>query len=87
VLENRVLRRIYGSNRGEVTGGLRKLHNEELRDLFSVPSILRIITQRIMRWARHVEGEGCWWEGKKARDHQEDLGVGGRLRLNWILEK
>jgi hypothetical protein len=43
VFENRVLRRILGPKRAEVTGGLRKLHNEELRDLYSSPSIIRII--------------------------------------------
>jgi hypothetical protein len=48
VFENRVLRRIFGPKRDEVTGGWRKLHNEELRDLYSSPSIIRIITSRRM---------------------------------------
>jgi hypothetical protein len=52
VFENRVLRRIFGPRRDEVTGGWRKLHNEELRDLYSSPSIIRIIKSGKMRWAR-----------------------------------
>jgi hypothetical protein len=50
VFENRVLRRIFGLKRDEVTGEWRKLHNEELRDLYSSPSIIRIIKSRRMRW-------------------------------------
>jgi transcription termination factor 2 len=49
-----VLRRIFGPKRDEVTGGWRKLHNEELRDLYSSPSIIRIMKSRRMRWAGHV---------------------------------
>jgi hypothetical protein len=54
VFENRVLRRIFGPKRGEVTGGSRKLHNEELRELYSSPSIIRIIKSMRVRWAGHV---------------------------------
>jgi hypothetical protein len=54
VFENKVLRRIFGPKRDEVTGGWRKLHNEELRDLYSSPSIIGIIKSRRMRWAGHV---------------------------------
>jgi hypothetical protein len=54
VFENKVLRRIFGSKRDEVTGGLSNLHNEELRDLHSSPSIIRIIKSRSMRWAGRV---------------------------------
>jgi hypothetical protein len=54
VFENRVLRRIFGQKRDEVTGEWRKLNNKELRDLYSSPSIIRIIKKRRMRWAGHV---------------------------------
>jgi hypothetical protein len=53
VFENRVLRRIFGTKRDEVTGEWRKLHNEELHDLYSSPSTIRIIKSRRMRWVGH----------------------------------
>jgi hypothetical protein len=58
VFENRVLRRLFGPKRDEATGEWRKLHNEELRDLHSSPSINRIIKSRRMRWAGHVARMG-----------------------------
>jgi hypothetical protein len=58
VFENRVLRRIFGPKRDGVTGGWRKLHNEELHNLYSSPSIIRIIKSRRMRWAGHVARMG-----------------------------
>jgi hypothetical protein len=58
VFENRVLRRIFGLKRDEVTGEWRKLRNEELRVLYSSPSIIRIIKSRRMRWAEHVARMG-----------------------------
>jgi hypothetical protein len=57
-LKNRVLRRIFGPKRDEVTGEWRKLHNEERHDLYPSPSIIRIIKSRRMRWARHVSRVG-----------------------------
>jgi hypothetical protein len=56
--ENRVLRRIFGLKRDEMTGERRKLHNEELHNLYSSPSIIRIIKTRRMRWAGHVARMG-----------------------------
>jgi hypothetical protein len=56
VFENRVLRRIFGPKKDEVTREWRKLHNEELHDLYSSPSIIRIIKSRQVRWAGHVGG-------------------------------
>jgi hypothetical protein len=58
VFENRVLRRIFGPRKDEVTGEWRKLHNEELHDLYSSPSIIRIIKSRRMGWAGHVARMG-----------------------------
>jgi hypothetical protein len=58
VFENRVLRRIFGPKRDEVTGEWRKLHNEKFRDLHSSPSIIRIIKSRRMRWAGLVAPMG-----------------------------
>jgi hypothetical protein len=54
VFENRVLRRIFGLKRDEVTGGRRKLHNEELHNLYCSSSIVRMIKSRRMRWAGYV---------------------------------
>ena len=60
VFENRVLKRVFGPKRDEVTGELRKLHNEKLRELYSLPNIVRVVKSRRMRWAGHVApmGEG-----------------------------
>ena len=80
VLDNRVLRGII-SQRDETTGEWRKLHNEELNDLYCSPNIVRVIKWRRMRWAGHVarmgRGEACtgfWWGNLRGRDHLEDLG-------------
>ena len=54
VSEKWVLRRIFGTKRDEVTGEWKKLHNEELNDLYSSPHIVRVIKSRIIRWSRHV---------------------------------
>jgi hypothetical protein len=78
VFENRVLRRIFGPKRDEVTGEWRKLHNEELHILYFA-NIIWEIKSRIMRWAGHVARMGrkekCtrfWWERPKERDQLED---------------
>jgi len=75
VFENWVLRRIFGPKRDEVTGVWRKLHNEELNDLYSSPNIVRVINSRRIGWAEHVarmgERRGVYWvlvgkpEGKR----------------------
>jgi hypothetical protein len=58
IFENRVLRRIFGPKRDKVKMEWRKLHNEELNDLYSSPSIVRVIKSRRMRWAGHVAHVG-----------------------------
>jgi hypothetical protein len=58
VFEKRVLRRIFGSKRDEVTGGCRKPHNEELLNLYSASNTIRMIKSRKIRWAGHVAGTG-----------------------------
>jgi hypothetical protein len=76
VFENRVLRRIFGPKRDEVTSAWRKLNNKELHDVYSSPSKIRIIKSRRMRWAGHVARMGrrgtridYWWEIQRERDH------------------
>jgi len=81
---NRLLRRIFGPKRDEVTGEWRKLHNEELNDMFSSPNIVRVIKSCSMRWEGHVarmgRGEGYtgfWWGNARERDHLEEGKMGG----------
>jgi len=93
-LENRVLRRIFGLKRDEVTGEWRKLHNEELSDLYCSSNIVRVIKSRIVRWAGHVarmgEGRGVCriFGGGNLRegDHLGDPGI-DRIILRWIFRK
>jgi hypothetical protein len=84
VFENRVLRRIFGLKRDEVTGSWRKLHNEELHGLYSSPSIVRVNKARKMRWAGHV---ACMGEVRSAYNilvgRPEGRGPLGRPRRRW----
>jgi len=79
VFENMVLRRIFGPRRDKVTGEWRGLHNEELKDLYSSPNIVRVIKSRRAGYvARMGEERGCigsWWGNRREGDHWGDLGV------------
>ena len=86
--------RIFGPERNEVTREWRKLHNEELNDLYCLPNIVRVIKSRRIRWAGHVarmgKGEAYtefWWGKLRERDHLGDRGVDGRIILRWIFRK
>jgi hypothetical protein len=95
--------RIFRPKRDEVRKEWRKLHNEELNDLYSSPNIVRVIKSRGMRWAGYVArmgigeaGTGFRWGNMRERDHLGDLrerdhlgdpGIEGRLILRWILRK
>ena len=91
MLENMVLRGIFGPRREEVTGEWRRLHNVELNDLYCSPNIVRVVKLRRTRWAGHVarmgKERGCigsWWGNRRERDHWGDLGVVGWVILGWI---
>ena len=91
MFENKVLRRIFGHRRDEVTGEWRRLHNEEINDLYSSPNIVRVIKSRRMRWAGHVARMGeervvySVLEGKpEGRNYWGDLGLDGWIILGQI---
>jgi hypothetical protein len=85
VFENRMLRRIFGPKRDEVTGEWRKLHNEELRDLYTSPSIIRIIKSRRMRWTRHVARIGEKWNAYRLLvGKPEGKRPLGRPKRRWV---
>jgi hypothetical protein len=94
VSENRVLRRIFGPKRDEVMGNCRRLHNEELRDVYCSPSILRMMKSRRMRWednvARMKEKRKAYrlFVGKpEGKRPLEDQYLSGWIILRWILER
>ena len=84
VFENRVVRRVFGPKRHEVTGEWSKLHNEELSDLYSLPNIVRVVKSRRMRWAGHVarmgDGRGVHRVLIGKREGKRPL---GRPRRRW----
>jgi hypothetical protein len=89
VFGTRVWRGIFGPKRDDVTGGWRKLHNEELQNLYSSPSIIRMFKSRSMRWAGHIARKGerrnvyrTLVKKPGGRNHWEDQDVGG-----WVLER
>jgi hypothetical protein len=70
ILENRVLRRIFGPKRNNVTGEWRKLHNEDLNDLYCSPNIVWVVKSKRMRWAGYV---ACMWKNRFIRGFCGDI--------------
>jgi hypothetical protein len=77
-----------------LTGEWRRLHNEELNDLYSSPNIIRVIKSRRMRWAGHGARMGkrevhteFWWGDLREGYHLGDPGIDGRIILEWIFKK
>ena len=94
VYENRVLRKLFGPKRDEVTGYWRRLHNEELYGFYSSPDIIREIQSIRFKWAGHVARMGLeevhrrfWYGSLRERDHLEELGSDVRMTLKWIFKK
>ena len=90
---NRVLRRIFGPKRDKVTREWRKLHNEELSNLYCSPKNCSGYKSE-MRWAGHVARMGreeahteSWWGNLRERDHLGDPGIDGRIIIRWIFSK
>jgi hypothetical protein len=84
VFENRVLRRIFGLRRNEVTGDWRTLHNVELHNLYSSPNIIRMIKSRRMRWAGHVARMGETNSYRILVGKPEGKSPLGRSRRRWV---
>jgi hypothetical protein len=88
-----VLRRIFGPKREEVAGDWRRLHNEELHNLYASQNFIKVMKARSITWAEHVAHTGeinaykILVQKLKGRDHLEDLGIGGKIILEWILGK
>jgi hypothetical protein len=94
VFENRVLRRIFGPKRDEVTGEWRKLHSGELHNLYLSPDIIRQIKSRRMKWAGNVAHMGeerkfykVGGKARRKRGPSKDQAIGGRMESKWLLGK
>jgi hypothetical protein len=92
--EYTVLRRVFGPKRDEVSGEWRKLHNEELNDLYFIPNIVRVVKSRRLRLSGHVGlmgrkavCRGCWCGNLRERGHWGDPDLDGRIILRWIFMK
>jgi hypothetical protein len=90
VFENRVLKRIFGPKREEVAGGRRRLHNEQLHNLYASLDIITVTKSRRMQWTGVCSTDGrvekCV-QNLKGREHSKYLGVDRRIILEWILGK
>jgi hypothetical protein len=91
VFESKVLRKVFGHKKEEVTKEWRRLHNEELNDLYSVANTVRVVKSRRMRWAGHVACVGeergvhrVLVESLRERGHWGNQDVDGRIILRWI---
>jgi hypothetical protein len=94
VFENRVLRRIFGAKREEVVRGWKRLHNEELHNLYVSSNVTRVIKSRRMRLVGNVPCMGkirnaysILVGNPEGRNHSEDVGIHGRIILEWTLVK
>jgi hypothetical protein len=94
VFEDRVLRRIFGPKRDEITREWGKLHNEELHNIYFSANIIRVIKSRRTRWARNVARMGKRRSAYRVlvgkpgkRDRLEDPCIDGRIILRWIFRK
>jgi hypothetical protein len=95
VFENRMLRRISGPETDEVTGGRRKLHNEELHNLYFLPHVIRINKSRRIIWVEHVEGMDAMRNAYRVfvgkQEEKSPLwrtrNTDWRIILKWILKK
>ena len=95
VFEKRVLRRIFAPKRDEVKEGWRKLHNEELNNLYFSPNTVRVIKSRRMIWTGHAAHmrekretyTRLWWGIVRKREHIKVQVVDGRIILSWIYRK
>ena len=89
-----MLRRVFGPKRDEVTREWRRLHNEELSDLYCSPNVIRVIKSKRLKWLGHVAcmGRGevhtvFWWGNLRVRDHFVDPGVDGIVILRFNSRK
>ena len=91
VFENRVLRRIFGPKRDDITGERRKPHNEEFNDPYSSPNVVRVIKSRRMRWSayggRAEVYTGFWCRKLMEIDLLENTDLDGRIISRWIFRK